>query len=91
MTVNLIQAQHTILNLGKKNTKPTTPTTLEGRYKVQDIIILNLKSLKIQYGERQELYDVEDESIMKYDSIRHGYNTRRNYKKNDLQYKYSYD
>ena len=34
----------------------------------------------IQYGERQELYDIEDEYITKYDSITHGYNTRRNYK-----------
>ena len=34
----------------------------------------------IQYGERQELYDVEDECIEKYDSVRHGYSTRRTYK-----------
>ena len=34
----------------------------------------------VEYGDRQELYDIEDEYIEKYDSIRHGYNTRRNYK-----------
>ena len=28
----------------------------------------------------QELYDIEDTYIIKYDSIKNGFNTRRNYK-----------
>ena len=34
----------------------------------------------IQFSEKQELYDIEDLYIIKYDSIKHGYNTRRNCK-----------
>jgi hypothetical protein len=33
----------------------------------------------VHYGERQELYDIEDEYIRVADSIRNGWNTRRNY------------
>jgi group I intron endonuclease len=34
----------------------------------------------LQFGERTELYDVENQYIIKYDSINNGFNTRRNYK-----------
>ena len=34
----------------------------------------------IQFSEKQELYDIEDLYIIKYDSITNGYNTRRNCK-----------
>ena len=34
----------------------------------------------VKFSEIQELYDIEDTYIIKYDSIKHGFNTRRNYK-----------
>ena len=33
---------------------------------------------KVRFSERQELYDLEDEYITKYDSINNGFNSRRN-------------
>ena len=33
---------------------------------------------KIKFSDWNELYDVEDEYIIKFDSINNGYNTRRN-------------
>ena len=33
----------------------------------------------VQFSERQELYDIEDTYMIKSDSIKSGYNTRRNY------------
>ena len=33
---------------------------------------------KARFSERQELYDLEDEYITKYDSINNGFNSRRN-------------
>ena len=45
-----------------------------------DVIQVSSESKPLTAGERQELYDIEDEYIEKYDSIRHGYNIRRNYK-----------
>ena len=34
----------------------------------------------VKFSEIQELYDIEDTYIIKYDSIKNGFNTRRNYK-----------
>ena len=34
----------------------------------------------VQFNERQELYDIEDTYMIKFDSIKNGYNTRRFYK-----------
>ena len=34
----------------------------------------------VKFSEKQELYDIEDSYIIKYDSIKNGYNTRKNYK-----------
>ena len=34
----------------------------------------------VKFSEKEELYDIEDLYISKYDSIKNGYNTRRNYK-----------
>jgi group I intron endonuclease len=34
----------------------------------------------LQFSERTELYDLENQYIIKYDSINNGFNTRRNYK-----------
>ena len=34
----------------------------------------------VKFSEKQELYDIEDLYIIKYDSIKNGYNTRVNYK-----------
>ena len=33
----------------------------------------------VKFSEKQKLYDIEDLYISKYDSIKHGYNTRNNY------------
>ena len=33
---------------------------------------------KLQYGDKSELYDLENQYIIKYDSINNGYNCRRN-------------
>ena len=32
----------------------------------------------VQFSERQELYDIEDTYLIEFDSIKNGYNTRRN-------------
>ena len=35
---------------------------------------------KLQYSEKSELYDLENQYIIKYDSTNHGFNTRYNCK-----------
>ena len=37
---------------------------------------------KINYSDRTEMYDLENQYIIKYDSINNGWNTRRNEKEN---------
>ena len=37
---------------------------------------------KLSFGDKSELYDLENQYILKYDSIHNGYNTRKNEKHN---------